>query len=70
MSKEKLKVGDLVTYTPGGIPELSHLAERGKVKEVLEDSAFVVYNCNNEWDKWQDYTGVLTSLNALTKGWT
>lgn len=60
------KVGDKVTYvTP-------HKKEIGIVKEIpifTKYSVRVVYNCNNDWDNYQDYTSALTNIIDLVPGW-
>ena len=67
---DKLKRGDKVHYQP------SHYAEdeweNGMVKEVPKwsiDSVRVVYNCNGEWDRMDDYTSALTNIRDLKLGW-
>lgn len=57
--------GDYVTY------HSFNKTENGRVKALHPDgtSAWVVYHCNNNWDNYKDYTGALTSLADLTKGW-
>lgn len=63
----ELKPGDYVTYCgPYKTPQ------RGRVKALAEhtqDSVFVVYNCAGEWDRFTDYTGQLTALTDLKRGW-
>ena len=43
--------------------------ENGIVKKVTENGVFVVYNCDNNWDKYQDYTAALTRPQDLKMGW-
>jgi len=65
MKKNKIKRGMKVTYvTP-------HRIETGIVKRICEneDSAFVVYNCGENWNEYQDYTAAKTKLENLKKGW-
>lgn len=69
MDRTKLNVGDLVTYIPFGKGASPDQQEHGKVKEVKENGAVVVYKCNNEWSKWKDYAGEWTGFHCLTKGW-
>lgn len=64
------KVGDKVHYQP------KHYGpdkwENGIVKEVrknIKDAVWVVYNCNNEWHRYTDYTSAKTNLRDLKKGW-
>lgn len=70
MNQEDLKVGDSVRYQPAHYGEDKW--ENGVVKgfhKHQKHSVFVVYNCNGEWHKYQEYTGALTSLRDLKKGW-
>ena len=65
-----LKIGDRVRYQPPhyGLNEW----ENGIVKEVREnmpDYAWVVYNCNGEWSRYQEYTSAKTHLDDLKIGW-
>lgn len=64
----KLKVGDKVHYIPfKGCDK--KLIENGKVKIVYPSIVFVVYQCNNEWNKWMEYTSQSTLIENLKKGW-
>ncbi len=62
-----LKVGDKVCYVPDhGKPE------NGIIKEIPEHTKLavrVVYNCNGEWHRYQEYTSAMTSLRDLEIGW-
>jgi hypothetical protein len=49
------KVGDKVHYDNG-----HGKIENGMVKSVESDSAFVVYNCDDDWDHFEEYTGCRT----------
>ena len=45
--------------------------ENGIIKEIVNsENVRVVYNCNNDWDNYKDYTAVLTSVNNLDLGWS
>jgi len=59
-----MKIGDWVAYYDGGKkPEI------GKIKSFPtnnRDNVFVVYNCDNQWDKIDDYTGVCSDVLCLT----
>lgn len=56
--------GDKVTYNSGlGSPEPDI------VKRVESDLVWVVYHCNEEWSRYEDYTAALTPLTFLTPGW-
>lgn len=61
----KFKPGDKVTYVPAyGKPE------PGVVKLVPDDEhVFVVYHCDNQWHRYQDYTAARTERNDLVRGW-
>lgn len=68
--QDDLKVGDKVCYQPSHYAE--NKWENGIVKEIPEftyESVRVVYNCNNDWENYKDYTGALTNLRDLTKDW-
>lgn len=58
-------VGDKVHYDNG-----HGKIENGMVKSVQSDSAFVVYNCDNDWDNFKEYTGCRTQFIHLEKGWS
>jgi hypothetical protein len=65
MSTE-LKPGDKVTYTA------PHGAKENGIVKSLNDSgttAWVVYHCNGEWERYFDYTGAATNIQDLTVGW-
>lgn len=66
----ELKVCDKVYYQPDhyGLDRW----ENGVVKEIpthTDDSVRVVYNCNNDWNNYQNYTSALTDLRDLFHGW-
>jgi hypothetical protein len=53
-------IGKWVIYTPTfGDKEL------GRIKSYNNIFIFVVYNCNKEWDRFQDYTGCATRPEDL-----
>ena len=59
-----MKIGDWVVYYDGSKPP-----EVGKVKSFPtenRDNAFVVYHCDEEWDKFKDYTGACSDIKCLT----
>lgn len=56
--------GDFVHYVPG-----FGKLENGRIKSIDEDSAFVVYHCNDEWSRFREYVGQKTHLNNLRPGW-
>jgi hypothetical protein len=62
----KIKTGDKVTYvaTDGRL-------ENGIVKKIHPDGdkAYVVYNCNGEWYRYEDYAGALTEFDDMVPGW-
>ena len=62
-----IKVGDKVYYQPQHNPPDEW--EKGIVKGIGRDSVFVVYNCNDDWENYQNYTGALTSPRDLYFGW-
>ena len=68
----KLKVGDKVHFQPDDHP--SGIWENGIVKRIPEDvidkrGVWVVYDCDNEWERYWDYSGVFTNLRDLRVGW-
>lgn len=65
MSAE-IKFGTKVHYTsPHGTKE------NGIVKSLNDSktTAWVVYHCNGEWDKFYNYTGAATNIKDLNYGW-
>ena len=70
MKIEDLHIGQCVRYQP------KHYGtdkwENGRIKElraICPDSAWVVYNCANQWDRYYDYTSAKTNLSDLKLGW-
>jgi len=66
-----MKTGDKVHYIPFKGADKSQW-ENGIVKSINEynnTTLFVVFNCNEEWDRYNDYTGQSTKINQLRKGW-
>lgn len=48
----------------------SHKKEKGIVKSVSDDEhAFVVYNCGENWDDYENYTAARTKISDLEEGW-
>lgn len=67
MKTHNFEVGDKVTY----VPDYGR-SNKGIVKEIPEhtdDSVRVVYNCNDDWKNYKDYTSSLTNVRNLVKGW-
>ena len=67
----QLKVGDKVHYQPEHYLTADRF-ENGIVKEIpthRTDAVRVVYNCNQEWHRYRDYTSALTDLEYLNLGW-
>ena len=59
-----MKPGDSVTYIT------EHKKEHGIIKSISdEDHVFVVYNCDNNWTYYQDYTAARTRKKDLVMGW-
>ena len=65
----KVKSGDKVHYYPDHF-ELKDI-ENGIVKSFgrNEGFIFVVYNCNNDWKNYQNYTAASTNVRDLCMGW-
>jgi len=70
ISITKLKVGDKVHYQP---EHYGHDKwENGIIKTIpthRNDGVRVVYNCDNNWDNYKDYTSAMTNLQDLNLGW-
>lgn len=67
MKTHNFKVGDKVTYVPG-----NGISEKGIIKEIVEESdnlVRVVYNCDNDWSNYKNYTSSLTDVRDLVSGW-
>jgi hypothetical protein len=58
--------GDYVTYCPKFGQK-----EHGRIKILHTNgaSAWVVYHCAGEWERYEAYTGALTNFSDLKKGW-
>jgi hypothetical protein len=70
MKQNELSPGSKVHYQPEhyGPDEW----ENGIVKEIpthTTDYVRVVYKCDQNWDRYMDYTSALTSLTDLKLGW-
>lgn len=66
-----IKVGCKVYYQPYHYKEEDKY-ENGIVKEIPEwsvDSVRVVYNCNEDWKNYKNYTSALTNVRDLYLGW-
>lgn len=57
----KEDVGRWVIYTSSGGDKV----EEGKIKSWNDTNIFVVYHCNDEWDRFQDFTGAATHPEDL-----
>lgn len=67
---DSLTVGQKVYYQPKHYN--SDEWENGIIKEIpthTNEAVRVVYNCNNDWDNYQNYTSALTKLEDLKLGW-
>ena len=66
---DNLKVGDKVYYQPEHYGE--HKWENGIIKEIPDFPSHVrvVYNCNDDWNNYQNYTSELTRITDLKLGW-
>lgn len=57
-------IGDKVTYVT------KNKMERGIIKSIADENhVFVVYNCNDDWKNYRDYTAQKTNVNNLILGW-
>ena len=60
-----LSEGDYVNYIPFKNCDKSQY-EYGRIKSIQSSEfVFVVYNCNNDWDNYQNYTGQRTAIKDL-----
>jgi len=61
-----LSVGDKVTYvTP------FFVREKGILKSIVNhEYCFVVYNCDGDWENYENYTGACTRVGDLVEGWS
>lgn len=60
----KYEIGEKVTFHYNGTKS------KGIVKAISDQkSVFVVYNCNDDWEHYYNYTGEKTNIGYLTKGW-
>lgn len=53
-------IGQWVEYTPAVGKK-----QKGRIKSWNEEYIFVVYHCNHEWDRYQEYTGQPTNPSDL-----
>lgn len=70
-NQNELKIGDKVHYQPEHYKEQDKF-ENGIVKGIpthTDEAVRVVYNCNNDWNNYKDYTSALTNLRDLNIGW-
>ena len=70
MELRDLYIGKKVHYQPEHYGKDKW--ENGIVKElraVAPDSAWVVYNCAGEWERYEEYTSAKTNLRDLKPGW-
>jgi hypothetical protein len=58
--KPEFKEGQKVTW---------RFRDKGIIKSVVHSDAFVVFHCENRWDRYFDYTGQRCNLSDLTDGW-
>lgn len=66
---KELNVGDKVNYkVRKNHPD--EMSENGMVKSIEGNDIRVVYNCNNDWENFEEYTGQLTELSFLRYGWS
>lgn len=61
-----IQPGDKVTYVPTYGPE-----EKGIVSSLggSDESVFVVYHCDGDWDNYRNYTAAKTKITDLRRGW-
>jgi len=59
-----MQEGSLVHYVP-----FVGQKQNGRIKSISGSHAYVVYKCGDDWDNYQNYTGILTPLVQLKEGW-
>lgn len=65
-----LEKGDKVCYIPyKDAPQ--HKWQNGIVKyrQVSLSHVFVVYNCANDWENFENYTAARTDVSSIIEGW-
>lgn len=65
-----IEVGSKVYYQPSHYSENEW--ENGIVKEIpnhTNDAVRVVYNCNDDWANYKNYTSALTNIRDLKLNW-
>lgn len=69
VNTKELKKGDPVHYVPEHYKKTGNF-ENGIVKGFAENGGvFVVYNCNGDWDNYENYTAANTRPEDLFLGW-
>lgn len=67
----KINIGDKVHYQPEHYGK--NKWENGIVKEIRDTqknkAVWVVYNCENNWPNYKNYTSARTNLTDLKYGW-
>lgn len=65
--KIKFEIGDYVRHKY----IFDNRISLGRIKEIKNNShALVVFNCNNSWSEFQNYTAQLVYLSDLKLGWS
>jgi hypothetical protein len=66
MKAEEASIGMPVHYNP-----FHGVKQNGIIKSEVKDNdtVFVVYSADGDWDNYQKYTGVATALKDLVPGW-
>ena len=60
----RMNIGLKVTY------KTKHKKEHGIIKSVSDkDHVFVVFNCDDNWDEYYNYTATRTRKSDLIFGW-
>lgn len=64
-----MKQGDQVHYVA---PHEGAVPQNGIVKSINEfdpTHAFVVFNCDDDWERYKDYTAQNTPITRIFPGW-
>ena len=64
------KPGDKVHYVANGVSFPGIVRSTSKAFFASEnDEYFVVFDCDDDWDNYQDYTAIRTKIVDLKPGW-
>ena len=64
-----MKIGDKVNYCPGHVEGVKTQDGIIKAQSTYPNQVFVVYNCDDDWANYKNYTAELTYIADLMPGW-